>query len=164
MHITFGPRGILQIDDARITYRNFRGERGEYNRDGERSFALIIPNEEIKEALLNNKSDAGASWNIKIRAPRDEDDTPFMYLPVKVNFNDRGPAVYLISGNNRRRLYEEDVARLDRISIAKVDLDIAPFDSVVQKVAYRTAYLRSIEVTQEVDRFEARWADEREDY
>lgn len=164
MHLTIAPRDILQIDDARITYRNFRGEKGEYNRNGERNFALIIPNEEIKEALINNKSADGAGWNVRIKPPYEDGDAPFMYLPVKVNFNDRGPAVYLISGNNRRRLYEEDVARLDRISIAKVDLDIAPSDRIVQGVAYRTAYLRSIEVTQDLDRFEARWAEEREDY
>ena len=26
MHLTFAPKGILQIDDARICFRNFRGE------------------------------------------------------------------------------------------------------------------------------------------
>ena len=31
MHITFAPRGILQIDDARIIYRNFSGVGAQFN-------------------------------------------------------------------------------------------------------------------------------------
>ena len=83
MNVTFAPRGILQIDDARIIYRNFSGKGSQYNREGDRNFAVVIPNTEIADALVE------AGWNVKIKAPRDDDDTPFMYLPVKVKFNIR---------------------------------------------------------------------------
>ena len=33
MEITYAPKGILQIDNARICFRNFRGEAAKYNRE-----------------------------------------------------------------------------------------------------------------------------------
>lgn len=160
MEITFAPRGILQIDDARIVFRNFRGEESKYNRPGDRNFAVVIPNEEIAEKLANDKNKFGVGWNIKIRPPRDDNDAPFMYLPVKVKFNERGPKVYLRTGNKRNILDEETVAILDDIDIRSVNLDIRPYDDEVQGKPFRAAYLQSIEVFQEIDRFAARYAEE----
>lgn len=154
MKITFAPRGILQIDDARIIYRNFSGVGSKYNREGDRNFALVIPNEEIKDALVQE------GWNVKIKAPREEGDTPFMILPVKIKFNDRGPHVYLKSGQALNKLDEETVGCLDDIDISSVDLDLRPFDWDVNGKTGRTAYLQSIHVTQNIDRFAARYAEE----
>lgn len=159
MEITFAPRGILQIDDARIIFRNFAGRADKYNHEGDRNFAVVIPNEEMADALVKE------GWNVKIKAPRDEDDTPFMYLPVKVKFNDRGPVVYLETGRRRNRLDEESVSCLDDIDITSVGLDIRPYDWEVNGKTGRTAYLQSIHVVQEIDRFAARFAEEdRQEY
>lgn len=154
MRITYAPRGILQIDNARIIWRNFAGRGDKFNREGDRNFALMIPTEEIANDLVER------GWNVKIREAREEGDAPFMFLPVKVKFNDRGPMVYLISGNRRIRLDEESVSCLDDIDIVSVDLDIRPFDWEVNGKTGRSAYLQSIEVTQEIDRFAARYAEE----
>ena len=157
MNITFAPRGILQIDDARIIYRNFKGEGGKFNREGDRNFAVIIPNQEIADALI------AEGWNVKIKPPREEGDEPFMFLPVKVKFNDRGPRVYLqnsLGGRNRITLDEDTVGILDNVDITNVDLDIRPYDWDVQGKTGRTAYLQSICVTQEVDRFLDRYAEQ----
>ena len=147
MRITYAPRDILQIDDARIIYRNFAGRGDKYNREGDRNFAVLIPDEEIADELTRR------GWNVKVKPPREEGDTPFMYLPVKVKFNDRGPRVYLRTGRVQNRLEEEDIGRLDRIDIIGVDLDIRPYDWEVNGKTGRTAYLQSICVTQDVDRF-----------
>ena len=147
MRITYAPRDILQIDDARIIYRNFAGRGDKYNREGDRNFAVLIPDEEIADELTRR------GWNVKVKPPREEGDTPFMYLPVKVKFNDRGPSVYLRTGRVQNRLEGEDVGRLDRIDIIGVDLDIRPYDWEVNGKTGRTAYLQSICVTQDVDRF-----------
>lgn len=154
MELTFAPRGILQIDDARIIYRNFRGEGGKFNREGDRNFAVVIPKQELADELLNR------GWNVKIKPPKDEEDSPFMYLPVKVKFNDRGPQVYLRTGDMVNRLDEETISMLDDIDIRSVDLDIRPYDWDVNGKSGRTAYLQSIEVIQEIDRFAARYAEE----
>lgn len=154
MELTFAPRDILQVDDARIIYRNFKGEPSKFNREGDRNFALIIPNEDMANDLVDR------GWNVKIKPPRDEDDSPFMYLPVKIKFNDRGPAIYLKSGNNVRKLSEDVVGLIDDIDILSVDMDIRPYDWEVNGKTGRTAYLQSMQVTQEVDRFAARFAEE----
>lgn len=154
MKITFAPRNILQIDDARIIYRNFSGEPSQFNRAGDRNFSVLIDDQQIADELINQ------GWNVKIKAAREEGDIPFMHLPVKVKFNDRGPSVYLVSGNNRVRLDEETIGMLDSIDILGVDLDIRPFDWEVNGKAGRAAYLQSICVTQDIDRFAQRFEED----
>ena len=159
MELTFAQRGILQIDDARIAFRNFRGEGDKFNREGDRNFVLIIPTEDMADALTEE------GWNVKIKDPREEGDVPFMYLPVKVKFNDRGPQVYLKTGDTVNRLDEESVGILDDIDILSVNMDIRPYDWIVQEgtpneKSGRSAYLQSIEVIQEIDRFAAKYAEE----
>lgn len=160
MNLTFAPRGVLQIDDARIIFRNFRGEGGKFNKEGDRNFALVIPDQEMAEALQNDTNQYGAGWNVKIKPPREDGDEPFIYLPVKVKFNSRGPIVYLQSGRNRVKLDEESIDMLDEIDIASVDLDIRPYDDEINGRPFRAAYLQSMCVTQDVDRFAARFAAE----
>lgn len=153
MNVTFAPRGILQIDDARIIYRNFSGVASKFNREGDRNFAVVIPNQEIADALIEE------GWNVKIKPPREEGDSPFIYLPVKIKFNDRGPSVYLQTGDAVNKLNEDTVDCLDKIDISNVNLDVRPYDWEVNGKTGRTAYLQSLQVIQEVDRFASRFAD-----
>lgn len=154
MHINFTPNGILQIDDARIIYRNFRGEGSQFNREGDRNFAVIISDQEIADALMNDVNEFGVGWNVKIKPPREEGDQPFMFLPVKVKFNGRGPHIHLQTGRNRVKLDEESIDMLDKIDISSVDLDIRPYDDEFGGKPFRSAYLMSILVRQDVrDRF-----------
>lgn len=143
---------ILEIEDARIIYRNFAGVGSKFNREGDRNFAVIIPNEELKDELVE------AGWNVKIKPPRDDYDEPFMFMPVKVVFNNRGPAAYVRSGDSVTRLNEETIEMLDEIDIASVDLDLRPYDWEVNGKTGRSAYLQAINVTQNVDRFGAMYA------
>ena len=157
MKINFASRGVVQIDNARIIYRNFAGAPSKFNREGDRNFAVVIEDQDIAEALTEK------GWNVKIKPPREEGDEPFMFLPVKVKFNERGPRVYLqnsLGGRNRVTLDEDTVGILDNVDITNVDLDIRPYDWDVQGKTGRTAYLQSICVTQEVDRFLDRYAEQ----
>ena len=174
MEVTFAPKNVLEINDARICFRNFKGAADKYNKEGDRNFALIIAGgtlddgkriqdltaEEMAEALMSDTNRFGVGWNVKIKAPREEGDEPFIYLPIKVKFNDRGPTAYLRSGRNRVKLNEGTVDMLDDIDIANVDLDVRPYDDEINGKPFRSAYLQSIFVTQEIDRFAARFAEE----
>ena len=131
MRITYAPRGILQIDDARLVYRNFAGAASKFNREGDRNFAVVIDDPDLVDELINR------GWNVRVKPPRDEDDTPFAYLPVKID--------------------EESIGCLDNLDIMGVDLDVRPYDWTVNGKDGRTAYLQSIHVVQEVDRFAERY-------
>lgn len=174
MEVTFAPKSVLEINDARIIFRNFKGEESKYNRKGDRNFALIISGgtldtgyekknvtaEEMADALLKDVNRYDVGWNVKIKAPREEGDEPFIYLPIKVKFNDRGPKVYLKSGRNTITLTEETVSMLDDIDITRVDMDIRPYDDEISGNPFRAAYAQSLWIIQEVDRFTARFAEE----
>ena len=149
----YGYRGnILEIEDARIMFRNFRGEGDKFNREGERNFSVVIPNEEIAEELRRD------GWNIKEKMV--EDGTVYYRLPVKVKFSARGPAAYVVSGSNATRLNEDTIAMLDEIDIQSVNMDIRPFEWEVNGKTGRSAYLQAIEVIQNIDRFGAKYAEE----
>lgn len=159
MELTFAPKDILQIDDARIVFRNFRGEGGKFNHEGDKRFSLVIPNREMAEALKEK------GWNVRTKAAMDEEEDDFFTLPIKVKFNDHGPKVFVISAGKRTRLTDETIEMLDDIDISSVDLDIRPYDWTIQKgtpyeKSGRTAYLQAMEVVQNIDRFTARYAEE----
>lgn len=167
MELVFAPRNILQIDDARICYKNFKGERDMYNQNGDRTFSLIIPDEEIAEKLMNDTNELGAGWNVKIKAPKDPEDAPFRHLPVKLRYTERSqPTIRLVSGDKVTMLTEQTVGILDDMKIAKVDLDIRPYDNESRFGAHRTAYLKNMVVYQymEEDRFAGRFASDDDSY
>lgn len=157
MRVTIAPNGILQIDDAIITHKNFEGRGDKYNREGDRNFSVIIDDPAIAEMLQNDTNKQGVGWNVKIKPAREEGDTPFMFLNVKVKFNDRGPKVYLITGDRKNELDEDSVGILDDIEIESVDLDIRPYDGEMNGRPFRSAYLQGIHVVQKIDRFAARY-------
>ena len=155
MELRFLEDGTVQIDEARITYKNFRGEKGPMNRDGKRKFSVIIPTPEQAEMLKRDVNEHGVAWNVKIKPPADGYDTPFMYLEVTVNFNQYGPAVWLVSADGvKQPLSPERVGILDKMAIEKVNMDIYPYDNFTSGNHYRTAYLRCIEVYQRANRFD----------
>jgi hypothetical protein len=156
MRINITKTGILQIEGARIIYRNFSGAMTKFNREGDRNFSVVIPNQEDAQLLIDN------GWNVKIKDPREgyEDEGPFMHLPVKVKFNSRGPGIYVRSFDNVVRLNEETVDMVDELDIASVDMDIRPFNWEVNGKTGRAAYLQSMEIVQNIDRFGARYAEE----
>lgn len=151
MHLTFAPNNILQIDEAKIIFRNFAGAGSKFNREGDRNFSVLIDDEEIATALTNQ------DYNVKIKPPREEGEVPFMHLPVKVKFNERGPRIFLKTGDRVNELDEESVACLDDIDISSVDMDLRTYDWEVNGRTGRTVYLQSMHVIQEVDRFADRY-------
>ena len=151
MNVCFAPKDIFQIDNDRIIFKNFKCRGDKFNREGDRNFSLLIEDPDTADAL------AERGWNVKIKPGRDEDEEPFMRLPVKVKFTEYGPNVYLRTGDRVNKLDEESIGCLDNIDIASVSMDIRPYDWEVNGRTGRTAYLQSMEVVQRIDRFAARY-------
>lgn len=157
MHLTFAPKDILQIDDARVVFKNFEGRGDKFNREGDRNFSLIIEDPNTADALIER------GWNVKIRESNDPDEPPFMRLPIKLKFTEYGPNIYLKTGDRMNRLDEDSVGILDNIDWETCDMDIRKFDWEINGRTGRTAYLQSMCVTQRIDRFAARYANMNDD-
>ena len=147
------PNGYLEINEARILWPNFEGRGDRFNKQGDRNFHLVSPDQEIADALMNDTNQYGDGWNVKIKR-RDDGEAPFMHMMVKVKFNGRGPNVYLVSGNKQVRLNEDTIKCLDDIDILYADMDIRPYDGEMPSgQTFRSAYLSAMRVYQRVDRF-----------
>lgn len=126
-------------------------------KDADGSTILMINDTEVRtvsEALI------AYDWNVTIKAPRTPEDSPYMYLKVKVKFNERGPIIWLDTDGKGNRLTETTVKLLDKIDIDFADLDIRPYDWVRPGNSGRTAYLDGATVFQNVDRHTMRYASE----
>lgn len=144
----------INIENARIIFKNFRGERTEYNRAGDRNFNVIIPDAEWARQLKED------GWNIHVREPRGEGEEPEYRLPVSVAFNYRPPKIVLISRGRQQLLDEESVGILDHADIANIDLSVRPYNWESQGKTGVKAYLKTMYVTLEEDEFEAKYAND----
>jgi len=55
----------FKIEDAELIFRNFSGKAGKYNVDGERNFAVLLPEDVAQQMLADD-------WNVKWLEPREE--------------------------------------------------------------------------------------------
>lgn len=149
------PIHIAEINGAMISRKNFSGTDPMF-RDGDRNFLLVLPDLETARLFQNDKNEYGDSWNVHIK-DSDDDQGPYIYIPVKVSFKRYAPAIYLISGGKPVKITEKTVGRLDDISFANVDLDITASDKEINGKTFRTAYLRAMEITKSTNRFEERY-------
>lgn len=148
-------KDLLMVDHARIIFRNFEGRPDKYNRQGGRpNFSIPIDDPDLAQELINR------GWNVTIRTPKVEGDEVRMHLKVKVSFNAYGPKCHLISGSNHVELNEDSIGCLDGMDIADACMDLRPYDWKDEDGnTGRTAYLKNLEVVQNLDRFSARYSD-----
>lgn len=151
--------GCLEIKDARIVYPNFSGKPDTYNPDGgKRTFNIAIPDDEIYEALINDKSRYGDGWNVRVKEYDDGSKMMTLRINVKYKYDQntnttRGPKIYLDTGKSITQLTESTVGLLDDIDIIKADMFVHPYDSEKGRNTYRTAYLDTMWVYQRPERF-----------
>lgn len=133
------PREEIIFRHADLIFRNFAGEKKQYNNAGDRNFSLRLPEELANEMLAKG-------LNVKPLRRHDEDEAQFFHLKVKVQFENRPPRCWLITngGTQRTLLGEGLVAMFDEIEAVRIDLTITPYDWTVNGNSGRTAYLQSM--------------------
>lgn len=143
----------LILEDMPVVFRNFAGAKGMYNKEGERSFSVLIEDESMANEL------AKSGWSI--RQLKQFEDNPIQYhLPVKVDFSGRyPPRIYLIKTAGRLPLNEDTVAMLDFIPISAVDVILNPYNWEVQGETGVKAYLNTLYVMADENLLDKKWAE-----
>jgi len=141
----------FMIEDARIIFRNFAGKEGQYNREGDRNFAVVLPPDVAEEMLKDG-------WNVRYLAAREEGDDDTPYISVSVNFSNRPPRIVLLTSTARTHVDEASVEVLDWADIKAADLIARGYDWNVNGKTGTKAYLQSLFVTIEEDALERKYA------
>jgi len=143
------------MEGVRIIFRNFAGKEGQYNREGDRNFAVLLDDKTAEEMDADG-------WNVKWLRPREEDEedaTQQAYLPVSVNFKGRPPRVVLITSRGRTNIDEDQIEMLDWADIINVDLIVSPYAWTVNDKSGIKAYLQSLYVTIQEDPLELKYSE-----
>lgn len=143
-------RNTVLFENAEMIFRNFAGKEGQYNKEGDRNFCIVLP-----EDLAAQMSADG--WNIKRLKPRPGDEVGNPYLQVSVGFKIRPPRVVVVTSAGRVDVHEDEMELLDWVDIKKVDLVIRPYHwgpIGPEKKTGTKAYLKSLFITIDEDPLE----------
>lgn len=152
----------VTFEGAEIGFRNFEGREGMYNKEGDRSFAIFISNEDAVE--LEN-----LGWNIKWPKERDHtqyEDTRRPFLTVSVAFDPIPVKAYQVTVLKTRdelinlgraedantvdgslttstMLGPDTIGMLDWAELSNVDLVVRPYNWSVSGKSGIKAYLKT---------------------
>lgn len=156
--MNYRPIKNIQLTDLGrrdIMFRNFSGRPGRYNKNGDRTFCVRIDHPDLAQELNEE------GWNIKVLAPRNEDEQPVSYLPVAISFKNYPAHIYQHNGKVVTELDEENIGNLDDVDILNVDIVIRPYQYERDDGSTGVkAYVKYMHVTVEQDPFAAKYASE----
>lgn len=139
---------------VRIIFRNFSGKEGQYNKAGDRNFAVVIGDEDTAGKM------AADGWNIKKIDPKEgyEEEGITFYLPVAIRFDVFPPRVMMVTSKGMTPMDESQIEMLDWADITNVDMIVRPHNWEMPggKTGVK-AYVKTMYVTIEEDELEAEY-------
>lgn len=137
----------LNLENILLGFKNFAGEKSQYNKTGIKNFVVFL-DEEIANELSNK------GWNIK-KTKESENFESQYYLQVTIG---NGSKIVVISGENVQTFMDtDDVSFLDWADIENVDIIINPYNWKVEGNSGIKAYLKTLYVTITVDAFQEKY-------
>lgn len=141
----------LNIENARIIFRNFSGKPDRFDKVGHKNFNVILDPEQADKLSRDG-------WNVKVRHDsRDPDSDDMFLLPVEIKYEVYPPKIYMITEKNKILLDEDTVGQLDDAEIKNIDLVIRPYSWEVNGKTGVKAYVRKMYVTIEEDIFASKY-------
>ena len=154
-----GRNDRITIENAKLIWPNFSGERSEYNAAGDRNVNIHLTQEQANQLSADG-------WNVKCKPARkdDPDGEERCVLEVKVKYAFKPPVVKTLGSITRQEtvLDEELVGLLDDADIKTADITFVPYFWDVNGSVGVTAYLRRLYVELEEDELDLKWAGKRE--
>jgi hypothetical protein len=141
----------FMVEDAQLLFRNFSGKESQYNRAGDRNFAVVLDPDSAARMLADG-------WNVKLLDARDEGDAPKAYIQVSVGYKTKPPRVVMISSTGRTVLDENEVDLLDWVEIENADLIARAYTWAVNGKTGIKAYLQSLYITIQEDALERKYS------
>lgn len=137
------------IDDRRfenveLRFTNFAGRERKFNKEGERNFVLVVPDEVAEEMIEEG-------WNVK-QYVNEERGISYYKLPVKIRFDKKPPrVVWKCSEHPEEKIKcdESMIGFLDEIDVDRFDVTINPYrhdNGVTAYLKRLTAYIPSEEL------------------
>lgn len=145
-------RETITLRDAPVIYKNFTGEKRQYNNEGNRNFCVMLSEADAMELHA-------AGWLVKPMKKQEEDEEQYYTLKVTVKFGDFPPRCWLVSSGGRTMLGENMVGMFDKLDSVKVDLVIAAYDWEVNGNTGRKAYLQNMYYHMYEDELDLEYAD-----
>lgn len=143
----------VTLENVPIIFKNFSGQKGQFNSEGERSFHVLIEDLEMAKQMEKD------GWNLKPFVDEDEKITAF-HLQVKVNYGGYPPRIVRVTKQGRHQvdLNEKTVGSLDSQRVLSVDLTINPYHWNMQGKSGIKAYCNMMFVNVEETPLEEKYA------
>ena len=144
----------LILEESKIIFKNFRGEKGMYNEAGVRTFSVVIDDLELAKNCL------AEGWALK-PLKNEEGDVDAYHLPVKINYDARQPPrIYKVSSSTKGQLLldERTVEMLDYLPIEFADVIVNPYEWEVRGESGIKAYCQTMYIVIEENELDLKWA------
>lgn len=153
----------LDIENARVIYKNFSGAKNDFNRNGTRTVDIVIEDPEVAQMLADD------GWNVKQTRVREEGDEPQFYINAVINFNPpygEPPKITMrmVDKNgklvSRTNLTENTVSALDKLKILDIDVRLNPHEWEMNGRSGIKGYVEVLVANVLQDPFLSKYADE----